>query len=124
MLEECKDQCRWDGGKAVLPLGNAIEWTKNFNYELVDEDVLGPNAAIHALTTQGKELGLGEWDILVSKDFKSYLDFILVHEAIENYLRREGWTYPTSHHYAEHVEDEMFSKDPRFAQRFSEYRRL
>lgn len=116
---EKHSDCPWDEGREIVDL-DIPTWVKKFHYEFVSEDTLGPNAAIHALTTQGKELQLGQWDVLIVHDFKQYLDFLMVHEAVENWLRRKGWLYQPSHEYSEHVEDELFGDDPKFV----EYRSL
>lgn len=92
---------RWDHG-AALGLIDVGAWVKKFNVTYVPSSVLENRyAAIQALTTLGKRMGLGEWEVLIDDELREHELYLLVHEAVENYLRRLGWLYGESHSYAE-----------------------
>lgn len=85
------------------------DWVSRFDVRFVPSDVLEDRfAAIHQLTTRGKQLQLGEWDILVDDRLEEFVDILRLHEAVENHLRRHAWTYPKSHKYAQKIEKEVF----------------
>lgn len=72
--------------------------------------------AINKLTTFGRGHHLAKDEIWIAEDFRDYADIILLHEGIENYLRRQGWSYGSSHDYAMLAEFEAFDGTEHYAE--------
>lgn len=70
--------------------------------------------AVNSLTTWGRKHGLGEWEIVMLESFRPWTDFLLLHEGVENWLRRQGWKYAPSHDVATAAEEEAFAGTPRY----------
>lgn len=75
-------------------------WMDSFDVHYEDDPVLREHVAVHALTTYGRRNGLGASEIWIHPDFDDFEEMLVHHEAIENYLRRQGWNYERSHAYA------------------------
>lgn len=84
----------------LVPLGglNLEEWLAHFKVKFVPPDELPDDLiSIHKLTTFGRGHHLDENEIWISSDYREFADIILLHEGIENYLRRQGYSYGISH---------------------------
>lgn len=84
-------------------------WLSHFRVRYVDPRTLGNLVVIHKLTTYGRGAHLGDDDIWIASDMKAFTPIILLHEGIENYLRRSGWDYRSSHDAALRAEVETFA---------------
>lgn len=91
-------------------------WLDRFTVQFKPRSVMDVDRAIalHRLTKYGPQLGIGEWEIWIAEDCRDYADYLALHEAVENYLRREGWSYPDSHEAAVEAERRMFGEQDRW----------
>lgn len=90
-------------------------WSRRFDVAFVDPAVMrraGDAVALHRLTWWGPRLGMGEWDLWISEDTREWARYLVLHEAVENWLRRRGWTYATSHREAVRAERRAFGHEP------------
>lgn len=84
------------------------DWIAKFRVFVSDDPDLEQYAAVHRLTYYGRIHEFGEWDVHIHRRFEEFVDVILLHEAVENWLRREGWLYKSSHAAAMDAERRFF----------------
>lgn len=100
------------------------EWISNYDIHYVSDPELDVEVSVNALTSFGRRHKMGPWDIWIHPEYKKYTEFLVHHEAIENYLRRRGWSYGDSHRYALRKDREAFRHDPLFVEMEEEFRHL
>jgi len=83
-------------------------YARRFRVIISDDPDLERYVAVHRLTTYGRKHGFGDLDIHVHRSFGEFADVILLHEAVEHWLRAGGWLYDESHEAAMEVERERF----------------
>lgn len=88
------------------------DWCSRFNVVLSGDPDLERFCAVHKLTTYGREHSLGEWDVHIHDSFRDFVEVILLHEAVENLLRRQGWNYKDSHDVAMEAERSIYGGTP------------
>lgn len=87
-------------------------WLGRFRVRL--RKLPGDLVAIHHLTSFGRGRHLPVDEIWIDPAFGEWKDIITLHEGIENYLRRHGWTYDESHDFAMETEFRVFGGTPRY----------
>jgi hypothetical protein len=90
-------------------------WSQKFHITFVAPATMGQAGdavALHRLTWWGPRLGIGEWDIWIAADCQKWARYLLLHEAVENWLRRRGWKYTSSHQTAVKAERQAFGREP------------
>lgn len=104
---------RWDRGAALAGL-DLDEWVSRFRVRYVPAKVLGGGQilGLNANTTLGKEFRIPRYEIWLADDAVDLERFLVLHEAVEMYLREQGWLYEPSHEYAERVVQEILGEDP------------
>lgn len=92
------------------------QWVGRFDVLFIEPAVMEIDRAValHRLTKYGPELGIGEWEIWIADDCRPYQEYLVLHEAVENYLRRKGWDYDSSHEAAVVAERAFFGHLPKW----------